>query len=130
MAYPPVPGWLPPPSAKLQSTWLSGRARLSTVSSSRYYQSETFEWRRHFSTAASISRRNDGAFLQRVATAVTSEVQSLYRFTCITAVPAMEPIFRDQDTACLAMVGLRGQLKDDVVYSSLSLTTIPEREYG
>ena len=59
------------------STWLSGRARLSTVSPSRYYQSETFEWRRHFSTAASISRRNDGAFLQRVAAAVTSQVQSL-----------------------------------------------------
>jgi hypothetical protein len=77
MAYPPVPGWLPRPSAKLQSTWLSGRARLSTVSPSRYYQSETFEWRRHFSTAASISRRNDGAFLQRVAAAVTSQVQSL-----------------------------------------------------
>ena len=35
------------------------------------------EWRRHFSTAASISRRNDGAFLQRVAAAVTSQVQSL-----------------------------------------------------
>jgi hypothetical protein len=34
-------------------------------------------WRRHFSTAASISRRNDGAFLQRVAAAVTSQVQSL-----------------------------------------------------
>src|SRR5258708_8937254 len=77
MAYPPVAGWLPPPCAKLQSTWLSGRARLSTVSPSRYYQSETFEWRRHFSTAASISRRNDGAFLQRVAAAVTSQVQSL-----------------------------------------------------
>src|SRR5260370_4166279 len=77
MAYPPVPGWLPRPSAKLQSTWLSGRARLSTVSPSRYYRSETFEWRRHFSTAASISRRNDGAFLQRVAAAVTSQVQSL-----------------------------------------------------
>jgi hypothetical protein len=29
MAYPPVPGWLPPPSAKLESTWLSGRALLS-----------------------------------------------------------------------------------------------------
>jgi hypothetical protein len=26
-----------------------------------------------------------------------------------TAVPAMEPIFRDQDMACLAMVGLRGR---------------------
>src|SRR6266478_4944325 len=77
MAYPPVPGWLPRPSAKLQSTWLSGRARLSTVSPSRYYRSETFEWRRHFSTAALISRRNDGAFLQRVAAAVTSQVQSL-----------------------------------------------------
>src|SRR5260370_20165634 len=77
MAYPPVPGSLSRPSAKLQSTWLSGRARLSTVSPSRYYQSETFEWRRHFSTAASISRRNDGAFLQRVAAAVTSQVQSL-----------------------------------------------------
>jgi len=31
------------------------------------------------------------------------------------AVPAIEPIFRDEDMACLAMVGLRGQLKDDVV---------------
>lgn len=31
----------------------------------------------NFSTAASISRRNDGAFLQRVAAAVTSQVQSL-----------------------------------------------------
>lgn len=28
----------------------------------------------HFSTAVSISRRNDGAFLQRVAAAVTSQV--------------------------------------------------------
>ena len=47
MAY---PGWLPRPSAKLQSIWLSERARPSKVSPSRYYQSETFEWRRHFST--------------------------------------------------------------------------------
>jgi hypothetical protein len=31
------------------------------------------------------------------------------------AVPAIEPIFRDEDMACLAMVGLWGQLKDDVV---------------
>src|SRR5258708_6108951 len=99
MAYPPVPGWLPRPSAKLQSTWLSGRARLSTVSPSRYYQSETFEWRRHCSTAASISRRNDGA--SGTKTRLASQWS-----------------------------GFGGRLKDDVVYSSLSLTTIPEREYG
>src|SRR5258706_15329821 len=65
----------------------------------------------NFSTAASISRRNDGAFLQRVAAAVTSQVQSLsyYIDYCITAVPAMEPIFRDQDTACFATVGVPGR---------------------
>ena len=27
----------------------------------------------------------------------------------------IEPVFRDQDVACLAMVGLRGQPKDDVM---------------
>src|SRR5258708_31549055 len=77
MGYSAVAGWLVRAFAKFESTWVRGRAGLSTVSPIRYYQSETFEWQRHFSTAASISRRNDGAFLQRVAAAVTSQVQPL-----------------------------------------------------
>jgi hypothetical protein len=97
------------------------------------HQPETFEWRLHFSTAASISRRNDGAFLQRVAAAVTSQVDrwsyyiDLLRNGCSGDGTDLEGPRHGLPRNGRAS---GADLRDDVMYSSLSLTTIPEREYG
>jgi hypothetical protein len=97
------------------------------------HQPETFEWRLHFSTAASISRRNDGAFLQRVTAAVTSQVDrwsyyiDLLRNGCSgdgTDIEGPRHGLSRNGRASGA------DLRDDAMYSSLSLTTIAEREYG
>jgi hypothetical protein len=77
--------------------------------------------------------RNDGAFLQRVAAAVTSQVQSLSYYIDLLhngCSGDRTDLQGPRHGLPRNGRGFGGRLKDDVVYSSLSLTTIPEREYG
>src|SRR5258708_22320997 len=125
MGYSAVAGWLVRAFAKFESTWVRGRAGLSTVWPSRYYRSETFEWRRHFSTAASISRRNDGAFLQRVAAAVTSQVQSdpyCTRLHSNHQIISYAVFCLNKKRLASQWAGFRGRLKELLVFSSLSVS--------